>query len=113
LQLVKFLNHLRRVQHNSAGNDTGHPRRQHTAGQQRKLVDFVARYDRMAGVGSALIANDHIVLGRQQIDNFALRLVAPLQPDNTSSWHEYTPPMFSWFFTILPAGHCSGEAARG
>ena len=37
----------------------------------------------MPGVRPALIADDDIVLIRQQVDDLALGLVAPLQSDHT------------------------------
>ena len=39
----------------------------------------------MAGVGSALVADDDIVLLGQQIDDFSLGFVSPLQPDDASA----------------------------
>ena len=39
----------------------------------------------MAGVGPALVADDHIMLLGQQVDELAFGLVAPLQTDNASA----------------------------
>jgi hypothetical protein len=41
----------------------------------------------MTGVGATVIANDQVVLIRQEIDDLALRLVAPLQADDTGAGH--------------------------
>ena len=56
-------------------------------GKQRELVDLVADDDGVPGVRAALIADDEIVLTRQQVDDLALGFVAPLQTDNTSAGH--------------------------
>ena len=64
-----------------------HARRQDAAGQQRELVGLVADDDRVPGVRAALVADDEVVLAREEIDDLALGFVAPLQTDNASSRH--------------------------
>src|SRR6266404_8028359 len=45
----------------------------------------------MASVGAAVVADDEIVLIGEQIDDFALGLIAPLQSDDTSGRHDWKP----------------------
>src|SRR2546429_427961 len=41
----------------------------------------------MTCIGAAVVANDEIMLFREQIDDFAFGLVAPLQADDTGAGH--------------------------
>ena len=47
----------------------------------------VVSHDRVAGVRSALVAADHVRVLRQDIDDLALSLVAPLGADDDGCWH--------------------------
>ena len=42
----------------------------------------------MAGIGPAVVTDDEVVLFREEIDDFAFGLVAPLQADDTSTGHD-------------------------
>ena len=64
---------------------------QNAGRQQRELEGLVAVDDGMAGVGAAVVADDEIVLIGEEIDDFALGLVAPLQADDTSAGHGGQP----------------------
>ena len=68
-----------------------------TGGQkmQRKLPIVID--DGVARVASALIADDHIIILRQQIDHAALALVAPVDTNDRTGFHScipliHTPP---------------------
>ena len=45
-------------------------------------VFLIADDHGVAGVGAAVVADNDIVLRREEIDNFALALIAPLQADH-------------------------------
>jgi hypothetical protein len=46
----------------------------------------------MAGVGAAVVTYDEVVLVSEEIDDFPLGLVAPLQADDTGAGHGHTYP---------------------
>ena len=56
---------------------------------QHKLL--AADHQRVSRVVSALEAYDHIGVGRQHIDDFALALVAPLRADHGNCLHVFSP----------------------
>ena len=53
----------------------------------RQLVGLAVKDDGMAGVVAPLIADDDVVSVGQQIDDFALGLISPLQADNRRGRH--------------------------
>src|SRR5207248_341023 len=57
------------------------------ARERADLVGLVADDDRMPGVRPALIAADHVRVLREQVDDLALPLVAPLRPDDDGRRH--------------------------
>jgi hypothetical protein len=54
-----------------------------------QLVRLVADNDRVSGIRPALITDDDLKPRCQQIDEFSLRLISPLQPNHTSSRHDH------------------------
>ena len=69
------------------GDDALHLGPENAAGHQREFVGLPLADHGMPGVGPALVADHDIVLVGQQVDDFALRLVAPLQADHASHRH--------------------------
>jgi hypothetical protein len=86
-QFVEFLDDPGRIDYHPAGDHADHVRREHAAGQQRQLVHLAADDDCVTGVGAALVADDEVMLAREEVDDLALGFVAPLQTDNASTWH--------------------------
>ena len=86
-QLVEFLDHAGRIDHDARGDDACDAGREDAARQQRKLIDLVADDDGVPGVRAALIADDEVVLAGEDVDDLALGFVAPLQTDNASAGH--------------------------
>lgn len=63
-----------------------------------QLVDLFADNNSVSGVGTTLVSDDPIELRSQQVDEFAFRLVTPLQPDHASSGHAATLRQFKGRF---------------
>ena len=84
-----------RVEHHAAGDDALHLGPEDAAGDQRELERLAAGHDGVPGVGPALVADDDLVLLGQQIDDLALRLVAPLQSDHARARHSRGPKELS------------------
>ena len=61
-----------------------------------QLVLFAARDDRVARVVAALAAHDQIGPARENIDELALALVAPLRAEDHLTWHEVFLPFLYW-----------------
>jgi hypothetical protein len=47
-----------------------------------QFVNFVTHHDRMARVGTALIADHNVVISGEQVHQLPFGLVPPLQSDN-------------------------------
>ena len=62
-------------------------RMQDAGRKQRQLVGFAVKDDRVAGVVAPLIADDDVMFVGEQIDDFSLGLVSPLQADNRRGRH--------------------------
>ena len=78
-----------------SGGDDGHDfGMQDAGGQQRQLVGVAVEDDRVPGVVAALIADDDVVLVGQQIDDFPLGFVTPLQTDHRGGGHEIASSVF-------------------
>ena len=64
----------------------------HARRQQRKLVGHAVDDERVAGVMTALEANDDVRLLRQPVDDLALAFVAPLRADHHHIRHSSSFP---------------------
>ena len=62
-----------------------------------KLVDIVANHDRMASIGSALVADDKIFAFSEDVDQLTFGLVAPLQTNYAFPWH---PELLRFYETV-------------
>ncbi len=71
-----------RIEHDAVADHRKLVRPHHAGGQQRKLVGHAVDDERMAGVMTALEANDDVGLLRQPVDDLALAFVAPLRADH-------------------------------
>jgi len=85
---VDFLEDRRRTDDDARRDDVHHARREDAAGNVVQLVRPLADDDRVPGVGPALIADHNIESRGQQIDQFPLGLVAPLQANDARSGHD-------------------------
>jgi hypothetical protein len=86
-QRAHFIEKLLRVDDNPVGNDGCQVRPQHAGGQQGEFEGLAAVDDGVAGVGSAVVADDAVEGLAEQIDDLALGLVAPLEADDTGRTH--------------------------
>src|SRR5262249_46646076 len=77
------------IDDDAVGDDRLQMRVQHPGREQRELVRLVAAHHRMAGIGAAVVADDEIMLGGEQIDDFPFGLVAPLQADYAGAGHAF------------------------
>ena len=75
-----------------AANHRSHARPQDARRQERQLVGLPVKPHGVAGVVAPLVADHDLVLVGEQVDDFALGFVAPLQTDDTSPWHSTVPP---------------------
>ena len=87
LQRADLFEEAHRVDHDAVADDGAHVRRQDAGRQQRQLVGLATLDDCVAGVGAAVVADDDVMVGGEQIDDFPLGLVAPLQADDTGGGH--------------------------
>ena len=87
-QLVHFFDESRRVNDDAVTDHRLHVRLQHAGRQQRKGELAVAPNDGVPRVGSAIESHDEIVLIAEQIDDFPLGFVAPLEANDTGAGHE-------------------------
>ena len=86
---INFLEDDRRVEHHAGSNQVHDAVGQDAAGNLMQLVGLVPDDDRVTGIGTPLIPHHDVdmeVLG-EQVDEFPLRLITPLQPNHTRSWH--------------------------
>ena len=86
LELVELGDQHLRVD-DAAGADHGDLARDHAARRLPDLERLVADDDRVPGVRPALVAADHIRALREQVDDLALALVAPLRADDDGRRH--------------------------
>ena len=91
-QRIDLFQERRRIEHHAGTDDVHHVRIEDAAGNMVQLVGLVADHHRMPGVGSPLVTDDDIKLGSEQIDEFPLRFVPPLQTDDASTWHARVLP---------------------
>jgi len=94
VQCADFFHQDGGVHDDAVGNDAPASRADGAAGQQVQSKPLVSDDDRMACVGSAVIANDQVALFGQNIDYFSFALIAPLQTCDTAV-HPTRLPFFS------------------
>ena len=82
LEAFHLLDQLLGVDHDAVADDAGLVGIEDPAGDQVQRVALVAHHDRVAGVGTAVVAHDDVVAGGEDIDDLALALVAPLETDD-------------------------------
>lgn len=93
-QAVDFLQQAGRIEDHAGGDHALDLGAEDAAGDERELEGLAAGDDGVAGVGPALVADDDIVVLREQIDDLALGLIAPLQTDDTRGRHCDAPGEF-------------------
>jgi hypothetical protein len=87
LQAVDLADHAGRVEHDAARHHAGHAVAEDAAGDQRQLPGLATGDHGMAGVRAARVADDDFVILGEDVDEFALGLVAPLQTDDACAGH--------------------------
>ena len=87
LEAVDLLDDARGIEHDAAGDDAGDSVTEDAAGDQRQFPGLAAGDHGVAGVRAALVADDDLVVLGEDVDEFALGLVAPLQTDDTGAGH--------------------------
>ena len=79
---VDLFDQLARVDHDAVADDTQlavvEDARRHQMDREPLAVD----HERVPRVGAAVVSDHRVMLGREQIDDLALALVAPLKPHN-------------------------------
>ena len=78
------------VEHDPPGDHALHAGAKDAAGDQRQLPGLAAGDDGVAGVGTAGVADDDVVLAGEDVDELPLGLVTPLQTDDTGAGHGET-----------------------
>jgi hypothetical protein len=81
-QAVDLFEEFRRVDDHAIGDDAGATRKQDARGDKVQCVAFIAHHDGMAGIGPAVVSDDVVVIVREEIDEFALAFVSPLEADD-------------------------------
>ncbi len=81
-EAIEFLQHCMRIHHNARRNHGLDVALQNAGRQQAELIRHAVELHGVPGIVSALIANDEVMLFGQDIDDLALRFVAPLKPND-------------------------------
>jgi hypothetical protein len=89
-EAVDLLQDAGRIDHHATGDHALHLGAENAAGNERQLVGLPAGDHGVAGVAAALVADDDFVLIGQQVDEFSLGFVSPLQPNDTGNAHRRT-----------------------
>ena len=71
------------------------PAMQHAGRHLMQHGLLVADDERVAGIAAALVADDDVGVLREDVDDLALALVAPLDADAYDRWHAVTSPVCS------------------
>lgn len=101
-ELDSFFEKARRVDHDAVSNNGADSGPEYSDRQKREFVSSAVANDGVAGIGSAVEADDPIMLIGEKIDNLTLGLVAPLKADNTGADH-------SLRITCLGQAACEAE----
>ena len=86
-QSVQFFQQRKRTDDDSRRDDGPDVTVQNAGREQTELVSSAVKLDRMARIVPALIADHNIMFFRQQVNDFALGFVAPLQTNHRSCRH--------------------------
>ncbi len=87
-QAFDLLEQLDRIDRDSSPDHVHFPRVQDPRGHEVEDVLLSADHHGVSGVRSALVAHDVVGFLRQQVDELALALVAPLGTENAEGGHE-------------------------
>ena len=87
LEAVHFVDHLGGIENHATGDHAGHPVAKNAAGNDREFPGLAVGDDGVPGVCPARVADDDLVLFRQDVDEFALGFVSPLQADDAGAGH--------------------------
>src|SRR5690606_26328352 len=83
-QRVEFLKHSRQVQRDARADDCGLARTQYAYRKQVQGEFLSVNLHGVAGIASAVVPDDNIEVLGEQVNNFALAFIAPVQADDTS-----------------------------
>ena len=84
---VNLLDHAGWIEHHAAGDYANDRIAENAAGNQREFPSLITRDNRVAGVGASLIPHDDLVILGEDVYEFPLGFVAPLQTNNASAGH--------------------------
>ncbi len=87
-ELVQLAHERARVDDDARSDDAQRPRVEDAGWHQVDSEASLIADDRMAGIGPAVAADHQVRIAREQVDDLALALVAPLTADNRRDWHE-------------------------
>src|SRR5712692_3140129 len=85
-----------RIDHHSVSNYAGLPVMKNSRGDEMENRLLTTDHQRMPGVVSALEPDHDLRVLRQQIDDFAFPLIAPLRSDHHDIWHGRVIPQRLW-----------------
>ena len=96
---VQLLEKRLGVDDHAVGDDRELFGMQDARGQQRELVGLAVEDDRMPRVVTAKVPHDDVVVLGEQIDDFPLGLISPLQPDHGCCRHVACPCSLKMVFS--------------
>ena len=86
-QPIDLLEQGRGMDDHAVADDAVDPLAQNPGGHQRELVSHALVNDRVPRVRAPLVADDHVVLVAEQVDNLSLGLIAPLEAHDATRAH--------------------------
>jgi len=78
-QPIDLLEQGRGMDDHAVADDAVDPLAENAGGHQRELVSHALVNDRVPRIRAPLVADDHVVLVAEQVDNLSLGLVSPLE----------------------------------
>ena len=90
-QAIDLVQHCRWIDDHTGRDEILNMLVQNPAGDVVQFVSFIASDHGVSRVRTALVADDHVELGGQQVDELSFCFVSPLQTDYASSRHQPTP----------------------
>ena len=79
---VEFLDEFLGIDDDAVGDDGGLARVEDAGGDQGEGLALAGHDDGMAGVGAAVVADDGVVVGGEEVNGLALAFIAPLEADD-------------------------------
>ena len=81
-ECVDLLQEFLRINHHAVTNDAGLVAVQNSGRDQVQRVALIAHLHGVAGIGATVVANDHVMLRGEQVNDLAFAFVPPLKSNN-------------------------------